>query len=67
MEIVYLIVGFITGGLAGAALMFLINARKIKQKEEILDGEIKGYRRATKQLTNFLSYDGTDAQQEEID
>lgn len=67
MEFVWLIVGFITGGLAGATLMFLINAKKIKRKEEILDGEIKGYRRAAKQLTNFLSYDGTSTTQEEID
>lgn len=63
MEIIWYALGFISGG----AVVYILCHKTIKEKEQVLDCEIKSYQSATTQVTNFLNYNGTSDGQEDVD
>lgn len=63
MEVVCFALGVIIGG----AVMFILDRKGIKEKEQVLNNEIKSYHKATTQVTNFLNYNGTSEGQEDVD
>ena len=63
MEVICFGLGMIIGG----AVVYILCHKTIKEKEQVLDGEIKSYQRATTQVTNFLNYNGTSDGQEDVD
>lgn len=61
------VICFGLGMIIGAIIIYFVLRKNISKKEQVLDGEIMSYHRATTQITNFLNYNGTSAGQEDVD
>ena len=61
------VICFAFGIIVGGGAMYFIERKGIHKKEEVLDGAIKSYQKATTQITNFLNYNGSSIGQEDVD